>query len=46
MREEAERRRVERLPLPRHGPGGGHQAVRLLDLSPAGARFACGFRSS
>ncbi len=40
MREQAERRRAERLPLPRHCQGGGHQAVRLLDLSPAGARIA------
>ncbi len=41
MLEQAEQRRVERLPIPRHCRGGGHggKTVDLVDLSPAGARI-------
>ncbi len=44
MLEQAEQRRVERLPIPRHcrGSGRGGKAVALVDLSPAGARIEHG----
>ncbi len=41
MAKQPERRRVPRLPIPSHlrGPGREEEPVRLLDLSPEGARL-------